>query len=65
MMTKEEAKSTVEAELSARKLTKKMTPTELLMYCQGAYKRLQFKTKGDRLADIRAWTERWQSMWLG
>ena len=64
MMTKEEAKKAVEAELRDRNLATQMTPSELLSFCQEMYGRLQFRTKSDPLSDIRIWAERWQDMWL-
>lgn len=64
MMTKDEAKSAVEAALRARKLTKAMTASEMLIFCQEMYVQLQFRSKSDRLSDIRGWAERWQSMWF-
>jgi hypothetical protein len=64
IMTKDEAKAAVESELRKRRLTKRMTPAELLTFCQEMYSHLQFKSKSDRLQDIRSWAERWQSMWL-
>jgi hypothetical protein len=65
MMSKEDAELAVKSELRARKLTKPMTPTELLMFCQEMYNKLQFRSKSDRLSDIRVWTERWQSTMFG
>jgi hypothetical protein len=64
MMMKEEAESAVRSELIARKLTKPMTPAEMLTFCQEMYGRLQFRSKSDRLSDIRGLAERWQSTWL-
>ena len=64
MMTKDEAKRAVEAELQARQLSKPMTSTELLTFCQEMYGRLQFRSRSDRLQDIRGWAENWQAMWF-
>jgi hypothetical protein len=64
MMTRKEAESAVRSELSARKLTKNESPAEMLSFCQEMYERLQFRSKSDRLSDIRAWPERWESTWL-
>jgi hypothetical protein len=61
MMTKEQAKSIVEAELRLLKLTKPMTTEEMTSFCQEMYKRLQFKSANERLADIRLWADQWQS----
>ena len=52
MMTKDEARRAVEAELQSRKLTKPMTLDQLNIFCEEMYKRLQFKSKSERLADI-------------
>jgi hypothetical protein len=65
MMSKEDAEAAVRDELRARKLTKSMTPSEVLMFCQEMYSKLQFRSKSDRLSDIRIWTERWQSTMFG
>jgi hypothetical protein len=61
MMTKDEAKRAVEAELRSRKLTKPMTLDQLNVFCGQMYKRLQFKSESERLADIIKWAEGWQS----
>ena len=53
MMTKEDAKRAVEAELHSQKLTKPMTVVEMTDFCQEMYKRLEFKSDSERLADIR------------
>ena len=45
MMTKDEARSAVEAELRSRKLTTPMKLEELNVFCEQMYKRLQFKSK--------------------
>lgn len=65
MMTQDEARRAVEAELQARKLSKPMTPAERLTFCQEMYNRLQFRSRGDRLQDIRGWADNWQALWLG
>jgi hypothetical protein len=41
-----------------------MTPAEMLAFTTEMYRKLDFPTKGDRLQDIRTWTERWQHLWL-
>ena len=61
MMTKDEAKRALETELRSRKLTKPMTLDQLNVFCGQMYKRLQFKSEGERLADIIKWAEGWQS----
>ena len=53
MMTKEDAKRAVEAELHSQKQTKPMTVVEMTDFCQEMYKRLGFKSDSERLADIR------------
>ena len=60
-MMKEEVKAAVVTELQSRKLTEPMTEAEMTLFCQEIYKRLQFKSKNDRLVDIRNWADRWQS----
>jgi hypothetical protein len=61
MMSKEDAEAAVKGELRARNLTKPMSAAEVLMFCQEMYDKIQFRSKSDRLSDIRAWTDRWQS----
>ena len=61
MMTKDEARHTVEVELRSRKLTKPMTLEQLNVFCEEMYKRLEFKSESERLADIIKWAEGWQS----
>jgi hypothetical protein len=61
MITKDEARRAVEAELQSRKLTRPMTLEELNIFCGQMYKRLQFKSESERLADIIKWAEDWQS----
>ena len=61
MMTKDEAKYALETELRSRKLTKPMTLDQLNVFCGQMYKRLQFKSESERLADIIKWAEGWQS----
>ena len=57
MMTKYEARHTVEAELWSRKLTKPMTLEQLNVFCEEMYKRLEFKSESERLADIIKWAQ--------
>ena len=61
MMTKDEAKRTLETELRSRKLLKPMTLEELNVFSEEIYKRLEFKSHSERLADILKWAEAWQS----
>ena len=61
MMTKDEARHTVEVELRSRKLTKPMTLEQLNVFCEEMYKRLEFKSESERLADIIKLAEGWQS----
>jgi hypothetical protein len=61
MMTKDEAKRALETELRSRKLTKPMKLDQLNVFCGQMYKRLQFKSESERLADIIKWAEGWQS----
>lgn len=65
MMTKEDARRFVEQELSSSKLAQSMSPSETLLFCQRMYNQLDFKSRSDRLGDIRAWAENWQRVWLG
>ena len=53
MMTTEDAKRAVEAELHSRKLTKPMTLVEMTDFCQEMYKLPGFKSDGERMADVR------------
>jgi hypothetical protein len=61
MMTKDEARRALEAELRLRKLAKPMTLEQLNVFCEEMYKRLEFKSESERLADIIKWAEGWQS----
>ena len=61
MMTKDEARRALEAELRSRKLVKPMTLEELNVFCEEMYKRLEFKSDRERLVDILKWAEGWQS----
>jgi hypothetical protein len=53
MMTTEDAKRAVEAELHSRKLTKPMTLVEMTDFCQEMYKRPEFQSDSERMADVR------------
>jgi hypothetical protein len=61
MMTKDEARRALEAELRLRKLAKPMTIEELNAFCEQMYKQLEFKSDSERLADILKWAKAWQS----
>jgi hypothetical protein len=61
MMTKDEARRALEAELRLRKLPKPMTIEELNAFCEEMYKRLEFKSHSERLADILRWAKAWQA----
>jgi len=61
MMTKDEARRALEAELRSRKPVKPMTLEELNVFCEEMYKRLEFKSHSERLVDILKWAEGWQS----
>ena len=61
MMTKDEARHAVEGELRSRKLTKPMTLEQLNVFCEEMYKRLEFKSESEGLADIIKWAQGWQS----
>jgi hypothetical protein len=63
-MTKEEARVAVHAELRSRNLTKPLGAAELLAFCKEMHGRLEFRTQGEALSDIKAWTEKWQALWL-
>jgi hypothetical protein len=52
MMTKDEARRALEAELWSRKLAKPMMLEQLNVFCEEMYKRLEFKSETERLADI-------------
>jgi hypothetical protein len=38
-----------------------MTLEQLNVFCEEMYKRLEFKSESERLADIMKWAEGWQS----
>ena len=57
MMTKDEARRALEAELRSHELAKPMTIGELNVFCEEMYKRLEFKSHSERLADILKWAE--------
>jgi hypothetical protein len=57
MMTKDEARRALGAELRSRKLAKPMAIEELNVFCEEMYKQLEFKSHNERLTDIlnKAW----------
>ena len=61
MMTKEQAKDVVETLLRSLNLSKPMMTEGMASFCQGMYRRLQFKSPNERLADIRRWADDWQA----
>jgi hypothetical protein len=65
MLTRAEARSAVEASLRARGAAKRLTPVEMLQFCRRMHARLQFRSKGDRMSDIRQWAEPWGSTQAG
>ena len=64
MMTKEEARVAVHAELRSRHLAKALDEADLLVFCKEMRGRLEFRTQGEALSDIQAWTEKWEALWL-
>ncbi|GEP61562.1 hypothetical protein [Reyranella soli] len=64
MLTKEQAKVAVHAELRSRNLTEPFGPDDLLAFCKEIRGRLEFPTQGEALSDIKAWTEKWEALWL-
>ena len=64
MLTKEEAKVAVHSELRSRNLLEPFGATDLLAFCKEMSGRLEFRTQGEALSDIRAWTEKWEALWL-
>ena len=64
MLTKEEAKVAVHAELRSRNLTKPLGPADLLAFCKEMHGRLEFRTQSEALSDIKVWTEKWEALWL-
>ena len=63
-MTKEEARATIEAELFALKLRKRMALPEKIAFCESAHRRWVFQSETDRLRAILQWAVTWQSLWL-
>ena len=64
MMTREEARAAVHAELRSRHLTMPLGAADLLAFCKEMRGRLEFRTQSDALSDIKAWTEKWEALWL-
>ena len=64
MLTKEEARAAVEAELFALNLTKTMSLPEKWTFCESAHRRFVFQSNTDRLRLIIEWVDSWQALWL-
>jgi hypothetical protein len=64
MLTKEEAKVAVHAELRSRNLKEPLGSAELRAFCEEMRRRLEFHAQGEALSDIKAWTEKWEALWL-
>jgi hypothetical protein len=64
MLTREEARAAVEAELFALKLTKPMSLPEKWAFCERTHRRVVFQSKTDRLRLIIEWADSWQALWL-
>ena len=65
MLTKEEARAAVEAELFALNLTRPMSLPQKWAFCESAHRRLVFQSKTDRLRLIIEWADSLQALWLG
>jgi hypothetical protein len=37
---------------------------DLLIFCTEMRERLEFRTQSEALSDIKAWTEKWEALWL-
>jgi hypothetical protein len=61
MMSNADAELAVRRELEKLQLKKPMTPAEVFVFSQDMYLKLEFRSKGDRLSDVRICTERWLS----
>ena len=61
MMTKDEARRALGAELRSRKLAKPMTIEELNVFVRRCTNQLEIKSHNERLADILKWAKAWQS----
>jgi hypothetical protein len=64
MLTREEARVAVHAELRSRHLTKPLGSADRLAFSKEMNGRLEFRTQGKALSDIEMWTEKWQALWL-
>ena len=65
MMTKNEARAAIEAQLFAMKLTRPLTPVKKLAFCALADRHLGHRSPdAGRMEEIQAWVESWQSLWL-
>jgi hypothetical protein len=62
-MTDDEAKSTVEEKLRKQQLTKPMSETEMMRFCDAMLRYLELPSKR-ALSDIRGWAESWQATWF-
>jgi hypothetical protein len=60
-MTKKEAEIAVRRELARRKLTKPITPAEMLTFTDEMSGELDFVSKSLRPKDIRGWAEKWEA----
>jgi hypothetical protein len=64
MLTKEEARAALEAELFALKLTKPMALPEKWAFCESAHCRVVLQSKKDGRGPIIEWVDSWQALWL-
>jgi len=64
MLTKQQARAAVEAELFALELNKPMSLPEKYAFSESACRRLVFQSETDRLKEIIEWTDAWQALWL-
>ena len=64
MLTREEARVAVHAELRSRNLTKPLGAADRLAFCKEMHGRLEFRTQDKALSDIEMWTDKWQALWL-
>jgi hypothetical protein len=53
MMSNADAELAVRRELEKLQLKKPMTPAEVFVFSQDMYLKLEFRSKGDRLSDVR------------
>ena len=64
VMTRQEARKTVESAVRSLALQRCMTAAELVAFCHRMQSQLKFATKGDRFRDIKVWAEMAQSACL-